>query len=280
MHLINETMGYDTGDEALRLIAATVRERLRDNDVLARLTGDRFGTLLGSCSIEDGERIAAKLCECVKALTVRSGNREHSLSLSVGVAPLSASSDTPASAVSAAEVASMSAAEKGGNRYETYVLDNTNLIRREQQMHLVATIQSALAEDHLELYCQPIVPLAAADDACHVEVLLRLLGEDGQALSPATFIPAAERYHLMPSIDRWVVDRALNELSTIADRLTDDCMISINLSGQTLGEAKFLAIRRAKSYRNTVCDRATSASKSPRPRPSRTCRMPSISSRR
>jgi Amt family ammonium transporter len=142
--------------------------------------------------------------------------------------------------IGAAELACSVAKERGQNRVETHGPDNTGIIRRSTEMNFVSQIQGALVDDRFELYCQPIEALKSGTHKHHTEILLRLIGENGELMLPTDFISAAERYHLMPAIDRWVVNKSLAMLAEFdRDELLNGTF-AINLSGQSLGEDDFL----------------------------------------
>ena len=162
------------------------------------------------------------------------------MTVSIGVALLSAASESVAQTMGTAELACSMAKDQGQNRVETYRADNVDMIRREEQMHLVAHIQRALAEDRFRLYSQPIQSLVPGTGLHHTEILLRLLDDSGEVLAPGNFIPAAERYHLMPSIDRWVVRKTLSMLSEFDEDSIRRGIYAINLSGQSFNEKDFL----------------------------------------
>jgi EAL domain-containing protein (putative c-di-GMP-specific phosphodiesterase class I) len=167
-------------------------------------------------------------------------HRSLSATVSIGVAPINVDSESAAAALGAAELACDVAKEMGKNRVQCFENSDTGLLRRHHEMEAVGSIQSALKEERFLLYAQPIEPLRADAGGLHVEVLLRMQDGKGQLQPPGSFLPAAERYQMMPAIDRWVVSRTFTFLNGLNDaqRSTIE-MISINLSGQTLGEPGF-----------------------------------------
>ncbi len=241
LRLINDTAGHDAGDAVIKSVAALLRRLIRDTDVVARLGGDEFGVLLRRCPLERGEDIAEKLRSSVAELVVPWKERLLTVTLSIGVAPIDDRAETAAAALGAARLASEAAKELGQNRVHCYQHSDTRLLKRQREMEIVGQIRAALDQDRFELYGQSIAALGNTDDGLHVEVLLRMRGENGEPLSPGLFLPAAERYHLMIEIDRWVVTHAiafLNEHGTRFD--SGHGLLSINLSGQSLSEPKFL----------------------------------------
>jgi diguanylate cyclase (GGDEF)-like protein len=239
LQLVNETVGYEVGDLVIKSVATSLQRAVRDSDVVARLAGDEFGVLLGRCPLVQAEEIAAQLLTSIAALVIPRADRSLSITVSVGVAPLDAATESAQDALVAAEMACDVAKELGKNRVQSYQAADTRLVRRHHEMDAAGQIQMALHQDRLELYGQLIEPLET-EAPLHVEVLLRMRGDDDELISPAVFLPAAERYHMMPAIDRWVVSRAvlfLNEHGAEFGR--GQGLLAINLSGQSLSEPSF-----------------------------------------
>ena len=240
LHIINDTVGRVVGDEVIRSVAAMIDSQKRDGDTLSRLGGDEFGVLMHECSAVAAGDFAARICREIEASTINSDGENYKVTVSIGVAMITPTSKSVAQVIGVAELACSVAKDQGQNRVETYRPDNVDVVRREQQVHFVGQIQSALAEGRFELYCQPIQALGPDVYEHHTEVLLRLIRENGDLMVPDEFIPAAERYHLMPSIDRWVVNKTLSTLSEFDESLLRGGTYAINLSGQSLGEQDFL----------------------------------------
>ena len=238
LHLVNDTLGRHVGDELIRQIAVLLRSELRGSDIVARLGGDEFGALLQGCHLDRGRAVAEKLRSIVAETTFTIDGRQLDATVSVGVATLDRDSTSLITALASAEVACSAARDQGRDRVIVYQADDIKLAARTEQMHWVSRLQKALREDSFLIYAQTIEPLRAGGTP-HLEVLLRLVDDDGGILKPASFIPAAERYHLMPAIDRWVIRQTL---ATVAGQPADAFpgVISINLSGQSLTESGFL----------------------------------------
>lgn len=240
IQVINDTAGHETGDDVLKRIAHAIREQVRNTDVVARLGGDEFGVLARNCPPEQGLRIAEKLRKQVGKLRVQAGENQVSISVSIGLAPLSAETESTNTAIAAAEVATSAAKELGRNRVQVYAQGDHELIQRKEQMHWVGRIQRAVRENQFQLYSQIIQPLCEQAPRPHVEILIRMQDEDLRLLSPGAFIPAAERYHLMPTIDRWVITNTLKLLEENADQWRQtDGICAINLSGQSVSDDDF-----------------------------------------
>ncbi len=240
LHIINDTVSHAAGDAVIKSVAAIIASHKRDCDTLSRLGGDEFGLILHDCSLPDAAEFAERIRRKIEDSAVDFESNSFNVTVSVGIALLSVASESVAQAMGTAELACSIAKDHGQNRVETYRSDNVDMIRREEQMHLVAHIQRALAEDRFRLYCQPIQSLAPGKRVNHTEILLRLLDESGEVLAPGNFIPAAERYHLMPSVDRWVVKKTLSMLSEFDEDSIRRGIYAINLSGQSFNEKDFL----------------------------------------
>ncbi|WP_189374117.1 EAL domain-containing protein [Vogesella alkaliphila] len=241
--VVNDTCGHAAGDELLRQICRRLLQRLRDSDTLARLGGDEFGILLQHCPVDAALQIAESLRQTVQDLHFGWGGRPFNVSVSIGLVHIAGARTTLAEALRAADVACYMAKEKGRNRVQLYHPDDSELSLRFGEMAWVQRIHLALEEQRLCLYAQEIAPLGDhSDGGSHVELLLRLHDEVGRLVPPISFIPAAERYGLMPLIDRWVVQHAF---TTLAARLrcrkvTPIGTCAINLSGTTIGDQAFL----------------------------------------
>jgi diguanylate cyclase (GGDEF)-like protein/PAS domain S-box-containing protein len=238
--IVNDTCGHIAGDELLRQFAAILREIIRDTDTVARLGGDEFGILFERCDIEVAERIAEKLLNRVREFRFVWEDFAFDVGVSIGLVSITSSEQSVTDIMSAADVACYSAKEAGRNRVSVYRLDDGELNQRHGEMRWVSRLGKALDENRFCLYCQRIVPVAdPKSGAPHYELLIRLLDEEGKLIPPLAFIPAAERYNLMTSIDRWVVRKAFETIAQHAS-ITQGWLFSINLSGQSLSEDNFL----------------------------------------
>jgi len=252
LHIINDTVSHAAGDAVIRAVAATLESQVRDGDTLSRLGGDEFGVLLQDCSFANAADFANRICRKIADVGIDFESKKYKATVSIGVAMMTSANESVAQVIGIAELACSVAKDHGQNRVEAYRQDNADMIRREEQMHLVAEIQRALAEDSFELYCQPIQSLAPDNRTHHTEVLLRLLDEDGEILAPGNFIPSAERYHLMPAIDRWVVSKTLAMLSELDEAQLRAGMFAVNLSGQSLNEKDFLRFVHTELRKSSV----------------------------
>ncbi len=238
--IINDTCGHSAGDALLGQVGALLKSKVRWRDTLSRLGGDEFGILLESCSIDEAMRTAESLREAVRNFRFSWEDRAFRLGASVGVVPITADNEDVASILSAADSACTAAKEAGRNRVHSFAENDMELMRRRREMQWAARINTALEEGRFELHRMAILPLQHTDPGQHYELLLRLKDETGRIVTPNDFISAAERYAITPAIDRWVIENAFRWLVSEADEREKLALCSINLSGQSLGDDKFL----------------------------------------
>jgi diguanylate cyclase (GGDEF)-like protein/PAS domain S-box-containing protein len=238
--IINDSSGHQVGDTLLTQIGALLKAKIRWRDCLARLGGDEFAVLLESCSMEEAMRSAKGLVKAIDEFRFEWEDNSFKLTASVGVVPITAENEDVASIMNAADAACQAAKEAGRDRVHAFAEDDIELMRRRREIQWAARINSALEEGRFELFRQTILPLHGNEVGEHYELLLRMRDERGALVSPDLFITAAERYGIMPNVDRWVVENALRWLVSEADERERLALCSINLSGQSLADDKFL----------------------------------------
>ncbi|MDH3532115.1 MAG: EAL domain-containing protein, partial [Gammaproteobacteria bacterium] len=242
LQVVNDLMGHQEGDKLIRRIAKLMRSLLRDSDFIGRLGGDEFGVLLTNCELNQGHAIADKIRNAIHELTVVSARRQLDVSASIGIAGIGPETDGIVGAMAAAEIACKAAKDSGRDRIEVFAEDNTTLVRRSEEVEWLGRVHQALREDQFVLHCQPVMPLLDKNQPLHFEFLVRMLGDNGEVHSPALFLPAAERYQLMPMLDRWVIRRALRSIRACWQSIAPkEAVFCINLSGQSLTNTGFLA---------------------------------------
>ena len=239
--VVNDTSGHAAGDELLRQVGALLRPRLREGDVLARLGGDEFGVLLPHCPPAPALRIAEALRKAIVDFRFAWKNRSFTIGVSIGLVNLADGPHTLASALSAADAACYLAKDKGRNRVQVYRPEDSEVALRRGEMEWVHRLHRALAEDRLCLFSQPIRAMhAPGAHSDHQELLVRLIDENNDLIPPIAFIPAAERYHLMPSIDRWVIRTAFRVITERRAAGNTSGTYAINISGASIGDDQFL----------------------------------------
>lgn len=238
--VVNDTCGHVAGDELLKQLAGLFQKHVRENDVLARLGGDEFGIFLENCPTENAHKIAESIIDDLGQFRFLWQEQVFIIGVSIGLVPFNlADNETISNLMSEADVACYAAKDAGRNRVHIYKKDDTALVQRHSEMQWVSHIQQALAENKFELYCQPILSTSGQpNEPKQYEILIRLQNPDGTLIMPMSFLPAAERYNLMPDIDRWVITRVLEQLKQFP--LGRGCLIAINLSGASLSDDKFL----------------------------------------
>jgi len=256
--LVNDTCGHAAGDELLRHICALLQSGLREGDTLARLGGDEFGILLENCPPEVAEKIAEGLRETVQNLHFVWKTRPFMTSVSIGLVHINQQPLTLEASLRAADMACYMAKEKGRNRVQVYHADDTELSVRFGEMAWVQRLHIALEENRFCLYSQEIAGLdPSAQRGGHIEVLLRLQDESGRIILPDSFIPAAERYGLMTTLDRWVVQNVFKVIQQCisespAGAATPLSLCAINLSGSSIGDDEFLDYLREQFKRYAI----------------------------
>ncbi|MFK8029282.1 MAG: putative bifunctional diguanylate cyclase/phosphodiesterase [Gammaproteobacteria bacterium] len=240
LHVVNDTIGHHAGDELIKRVSVAIRDSLGKDDIVSRLGGGEFGVLLTGQAADDGEVIAQHVRAEVAKVEFSWDNKRYPVSVSIGLAPMEAETQSIISLLSFAELACSAAKELGRDRVQIYMDDNTMLIRRQAQVHWLSRLHTALREDQFQLFGQPIHPIGDTTRK-HTEILVRLSDDEEGLMSPAEFISAAERYNLMPALDRWVVRNTLKMLmANLPASILNESTWAINLSGQTISDGNFL----------------------------------------
>ncbi len=240
--LVNDSCGHVAGDALLKRLASQLQAQIRESDTLARLGGDEFGVLFSGCTLDKALELATNLQNVVKSFHFVWEERVFDVGVSIGIVPIDQESGTITDLLSAADSACYIAKEQGPNRIHLFHPNDQALMRHRGHLQWVQRIKQGLDRDNFRLVCQPIRPLAeGAGEGWHFEVLVRL-EEEGRTMLPGAFLPAAERYHLMPQIDRWVIETALTMLAREAEAVNrQNVCCAINMSGQSLSDDQFLA---------------------------------------
>ncbi len=237
MAVINDISGRKAGDMLLKKVSQKFAGMVRSRDVVARIGSDKFGVLLENCDLATAEVVLRKIADEVSKIDLNWQGETYEVSVSIGIAPINSQSKTVTSVLNAAETARNLSKEHGRNTIHVLEMDDSDLLFRKNQIKWVGRIQSALRDDQFQLYAQLIHPMKTENIIPHFEILIRLKGKDGSIVEPGKFLPAAESFYLMSSIDYWVIDRAFMELAQHSQALESPrCQISINLSGQSLSD--------------------------------------------
>jgi diguanylate cyclase (GGDEF)-like protein/PAS domain S-box-containing protein len=246
--LVNDTCGHLAGDRLLQQISQLLGSRLRRRDCLARLGGDEFGILLHDCGEEASDQIAEEIRELVRGCRFQDEGHTFDIGASIGLVPVTATSGDLTDVLRAADAACYVVKDAGGNGVHRFSLDDTAIGRRQTEMFWVQRVQKALGEDRLRLHYQMIQPIGGEGLETMCELFVRLVDRDGTLHRASSFVPAAERFGLMPELDRWVVRTAFRAIAEAnANRLGAESSwrpavdsFSINLSAYSLSSESFL----------------------------------------
>ena len=244
--VINDTSGHGAGDVLLQLLAKMLQEQMRDSDILARLGGDELGVLLPHCPLDQARLIGEQLRQSVREFRFAWGERSFELGVSIGIVEISQDSKSMSELLSAADQACYLAKDQGRNRLHVYQESDVMLAQRHGEMLWISRLNEAFEHDYFRLYAMPIVHLRDQPEF-HDEVLIRIRNGKGDLILPGAFIPAAERYDMMLSIDRWVIRAVCHHIQSVRDSLPPleamaesrrraPALYSINLSGMSLAD--------------------------------------------
>jgi len=243
--VVNDTCGHHAGDELLKQLTTRLQGLLRESDTLARLGGDEFGVLLNGCALQRAAEVAEKIRADVEQYRFMWEDRVFRVGASIGLAPITSQTGDLTELLSAADSACYVAKERGRNQVHVYKTYDKAIAQQQGHMQWMPRIQRALEHGLFELHFQSIIPIKNAKSGrlCG-EVLIRMVDDTRQAphhcIPPGAFIPAAERYQLMPKIDRWTIGKTFELLHHQRDILKHWEMCSINLSGQSMSDTKLL----------------------------------------
>ncbi len=240
--VVNDSCGHAAGDELLIQITQLMLTRIRDSDTLARLGGDEFGLLLERCEVQRGQVIANEIMAAIKDHHFVWEGKVFTVGVSMGMTAVSADHMGVAEIIGEADCACYWAKEQGRNRVCVYLASDMDLAARRSETGWVARINAALQENRFILYEQTYRPLSATSgDREHLEILLRMIDERGAIIAPGAFLPAAERYNLMPEIDRRVIVEVFSQYDRlVAERGGTPLTCAINLSAASIGSEGFI----------------------------------------
>jgi diguanylate cyclase (GGDEF)-like protein/PAS domain S-box-containing protein len=239
---VNDTCGHTAGDNMLREVASLLKEAVRDSDTVGRIGGDEFALLLVGCPLEKARQIADDVVRSVNDFRFVWKDRIFNIGVSIGLVEIGPGGGAIEDIMNSADSACYVAKKQGGLHVHVYSAREEASARHSGEIHWLQKLQGALRDNKFELYYQPIVHAQEGGlRGPALEVFVRLEGENGQPGSPpAEFIRAAERYRLMPHVDRWVVQTVLSALGRGGMKLPTGRSVAINIAGQTLGDSEFL----------------------------------------
>jgi diguanylate cyclase (GGDEF)-like protein/PAS domain S-box-containing protein len=236
--LVNDACGHAIGDQLLQQVSKLLAGTVRARDTLARLGGDEFGIILEACSADQAQRVAQKICDSMDDFRFIHDGRRFRIGASIGLVPVDRRWTTTAAIQQAADTSCYAAKEAGRNRVHAWFDTDAAMRARQGEMQWTSRIEHALDDDGFVLFAQRIQPLRGDSRGVHAEVLLRMKNDDGSLVPPGAFLPAAERFHLISRVDRWVLGQASSWMKNLAS-LDAIEMLSVNLSGQSVGDRSF-----------------------------------------
>ncbi|WP_373017558.1 EAL domain-containing protein [Thiomicrorhabdus sp.] len=233
--IVNDTVGHSAGDELLKQVARILQDQIRDSDMLARIGGDEFAILLENCPTNNAETVAEKIRSSIEQYRFTWEDRTFDIGTSIGIASIQGSV-SKAAVMSQADMACYLAKDRGRNRIHLFREDDQILAKEFSQLDWVNKIKQAVEKEQFVLFAQEIIPLQTQPDKRAFEILVRLKTENGDLITPDQFLPAAERFNLMASLDTYVVQHAIEWLKNNESRIN---YLNINISGQSLDNTQF-----------------------------------------
>jgi diguanylate cyclase (GGDEF)-like protein len=237
---VNDSCGHIAGDNLLREVATLIKDKVRDSDIVGRLGGDEFGGLLARCPIDKARQIAADICNAVADYRFVWKDKIFNIGISVGLVEINHASGTLQDVISAADSACYVAKQRGRGQVHVYSARDEAIARERGDIQWLRQLQDALHEGKFELATQSIIATGPDESGPAAEVFIRMPDSHGRSTNTAEFLRPAERYQLMPQIDRWVVNATLAAINAGKIRLAARRSCAINISGQTLGDESFL----------------------------------------
>jgi diguanylate cyclase (GGDEF)-like protein len=235
--LVNDACGHSAGDRLLVQVGRLLGDVVRSSDTVARLGGDEFAIILEGCMPDQAQSVAQEICDMLENYRFDYDGQRFRVGASIGLVPVDARWPAIAKIMQAADDSCYAAKEAGRNRVHPWSDSDRAMRDRHSEMQWAARLTRALDENHFELFAQRLYPLQLAEGGIHAEILLRLRESNGSLSLPGIFIPAAERFHLATRIDRWVLRRAIDWMSSAPLGAIE--MLCVNLSGQSVGDRAF-----------------------------------------
>ncbi len=238
--IVNDTCGHSAGDQALKRVSSIFQEEIRSRDMLARLGGDEFGVVLEYCDSDQAKRVASVICEKMESFRFTHEDRKFRIGVSIGLVTIDSEWKSTTSIMQAADKACYAAKEAGRNRVHSYSDMDKAIRTRHGELQWTTRIEKALDDNRFSFHYQELKHLQQKSTAIYAEILLRMIDENGELVMPGAFLPAAERFHLISRIDKWVIKNIVTWISSLSENaLSEIGMLSINLSGQSIGDRAF-----------------------------------------
>ncbi len=237
--VINDTCGHVAGDQMLQQVSKIMGETVRRHDTLARLGGDEFGIIMEHCSLDNAYQIAQNLLNAVRNYQFVWEGCIFRVGVSIGLVAMTSTTPSLSELLKQADIACYMAKDKGRARVHIYSTGDVELTKHRGEMKSVGQIYQSLKEDRFSLFVQTVQSLKNIKGK-HYEILIRMEWEEGKLIPPSEFLPAAERYNIISSIDRWVINRTCQLLVENPNFVKQINFVAINISGQSFSDETFL----------------------------------------
>ncbi len=239
--VVNDTCGHAAGDELLKQVASMLRQQVRTDDLVARLGGDEFALLLGNCDLERARKISESIRLAAESLLFEWESSVFRIGASIGVIEVCEPLADTADLMRNVDLACFAAKDAGRNRIHAVRHGAGEFAESRGQANWVHRIHRAIEQSDFMLFCQPILPLRGQIEPPRLEVLVRMRDrENNRLVPPGAFFPAAERYNLSSRIDQSIVRLLIRTLHTYSQLFDDGRTYWVNLSGRSVGDARFL----------------------------------------
>lgn len=240
--IVNDTCGHFAGDQLLRQVSSTMKQKIRKTDIIARLGGDEFGIILTNYPFSQAYEIGEKIRQAVSDIHFIWDEKLFSVEVSIGAVGINSGCKSVEYLLGIADQSCYMAKEKGGNRIHFFLDDDCEFSDRWGEMQWISALNQAFAENSFCLYFQPIIATESGNQKKHIELLLRLRDKKKRVILPSLFLPAAQQYNMMTAIDRWVIEFCLHfyEENYREIPVENIPVFTMNLSGSSLNDDYFL----------------------------------------
>ena len=249
--VVNDTCGHAAGDELLKQVGFLFGQVLRKHDTLARTGGDEFAVLLEDCPVDFALGIGDKLRGQLSAFRFAWKDKSFQVGVTIGAVVINDASGALEDVKRKADTACYIAKDEGRGRTHLYLDSDEAVLARQGEMSWATRLQKALTNGDFELYGQRIES-TKPEPVHYYEMLIRLKEADGSLVPPMAFLPAAERYGLMPVLDRAVIERALEMHGKLQAASNVPVRFAINLSGASLSDPSLFEFIRGALKRYAV----------------------------
>tara|TARA_R110002110_G_scaffold36666_3_gene122063 strand:+ start:3734 stop:5512 length:1779 start_codon:yes stop_codon:yes gene_type:complete len=232
--MVNQALGHEAADAVLLAIGDRLDRCLRASDVIGRVGGDRFGAILSNVPEEDIEAATDKILDAIRTTPIDTPEGPVYVTVSIGAVPFPGAINTAQDVMMRADAALQKAKQQGRDCATTYIFSQEQQQHHKSCIEIAGQVQRALREKRLRFAYQPIVDSLTRETRFH-ECLLRIVQPDGQVVVAGQFMPVVENLGMIRSVDRTVLERAVDEL-----KLYPDARMAVNVSGLTTTDRSWM----------------------------------------